>query len=102
MASTVKLPYWPWPLLGSDQLWVSVASTSVTASWPPTVVVPSSVTAPVNAPSIVGLSLLPVMVTVTSWVAVPPWPSLTVTVMVSVTCWPAASACTCALALFST
>ena len=30
-------------------------------------------------------SLVPVMVTVMTWVALPPWPSSTVTVMVSVT-----------------
>ena len=47
----------------------------------------SSITAPVDWPVILAMSLVPVMVTVTSWVAVPPLPSLTVTVMVSVTVW---------------
>ena len=37
-------------------------------------------------------SLVPVMVTVMTWVALPPWPSSTVTVMVSVTFWPSARA----------
>ncbi len=43
----------------------------------------SSVTAPEGSPAllmITGSSLVPVMVTVTSWSTVPPWPSDTVTV----------------------
>ena len=55
----------------------------------------SSVTAPAasSAPLMVGASLVPVTVTVTSCEAVPPWPSLTVTVNVSVAVWPTARYC---------
>ena len=84
------------------QVCVSVASTSVLVSWPVTMVTAaSSVTAPVATPPMVGASLVPVMVTVISWVAVPPLPSLTVTMMVSVAVWPSARAWTLALLLSS-
>ncbi|CAB3698103.1 hypothetical protein LMG26788_05063 [Achromobacter pulmonis] len=53
-------------------------------------------------PLMVGASLVPEIVTVMTWVALPPWPSSTVTVMVSVTCWPSASAWTLSLPLSST
>ena len=88
----VKLPIWALPslkpgrcALDADDLntacavWVSIRSRSWIASVPPVDsvgVVSSSVTAPLAAASVlvtVGLSLVPVMVTVTSWVTVPPW-----------------------------
>ncbi|KAG1385072.1 hypothetical protein G6F59_017626 [Rhizopus arrhizus] len=89
----------PLPALLSVQVWVSVVSTSVLVNWPLTTCVPSSVTPPEMVPPMVGASLVPVTVIVMTCWAVPPWPSLTVTVMVSVTCWPSARACTLALAL---
>ncbi|CUJ39851.1 Uncharacterised protein [Achromobacter xylosoxidans] len=49
----------------------------------------------------VGASLVPVTVTVMTWVALPPLPSSTVTVMVSVAFWPSARAWTLALSLSS-
>ena len=96
------MPYWPLPLLAMDQVWVSFVSMSLLVSWPAVVSVPSSFTAPVATPPMVGLSLAPVMVIVMSLVAVPPLPSLIVTVMVSVTVWPAARDCTLVLPLSST
>ncbi len=59
-------------------VWVSIRSRSWIASVPPVVsvgVAASSVTAPAAAPAslvIVGVSFVPVIVTVTSWVTVPP------------------------------
>ena len=83
----------------------SPASLSVTSSLPPVVSLSSSVTEPASSPGLLGVmtaaSLVPVMVTVTTWVAVPPWPSSTVTVMVSVTFWPSFRAWTRALSLSS-
>src|SRR5438132_14233554 len=52
------------------------------------VVLAASLNAPVavvEPAEIVGASLVPLIVIVTSWLAVPPWPSLTVTVNFSVT-----------------
>ena len=84
----------------------SPASLSVTSSLPPVVSLSSSLTEPASSPGLLGVmmaaSLVPVMVTVMTWVAVPPLPSSTVTVMVSVTFWPSARACTWALLLSST
>jgi len=61
---------------------VSARSTSAKLIVPLAVVgSASSVTAPLSTAAVmVGASLLPVMVMVTSWVVVPPWPSSTVTV----------------------
>ena len=54
---------------------------SAKAMAPVAVIAPSSTTAPeVTAEVMVGVSLVPVMVTVTGWLTVPPWPSETVTV----------------------
>jgi len=54
--------------------------------------------ASVDPAVIVGKSLVPVTVTVTTWLAVPPWPSLTVTVKLSVAVWPFARYCVALLA----
>ncbi|CAB3927698.1 hypothetical protein LMG1864_06089 [Achromobacter ruhlandii] len=94
--STVKVPYWPLPSLLTDQVCLSLTSTSVWVSWPDAVVVPSSLTAPVAAPLMVGASLVPLMVMVT----VPVVPSAVVTVKVSVRCSLAPS-CWTALASLS-
>ena len=52
---------------------------------------PSSTTAPATEPLTVGASLVPVMVTVTSWVTVAPKLSVAVVVKTSVVVCPAAS-----------
>ena len=83
----------------------SPASLSVTSSLPPVVRSLSSVTEPLSLSSPCGVmtaaSLVPVMVTVMTWVALPPWPSSTVTVMVSVTFGLRPGAWTLALSLSS-
>ncbi|MNP62020.1 hypothetical protein D3C76_1572600 [compost metagenome] len=59
---------------------------SVELNWPLTLSVVSSCTAPASWPVAklsTGASLLPVTVTVTSWVSTPPRPSLTCTVNTS-------------------
>ncbi|MNT68275.1 hypothetical protein D3C72_2064930 [compost metagenome] len=59
---------------------------SAELNWPFTLSVVSSCTAPAALPVAklsTGASLLPVMVTVTSWVSTPPRPSLTCTVNTS-------------------
>ena len=53
--------------------------------------IPASITPPVASvvlASITGASFVPVIVTTTSWVSVPPKPSATVTVKLSVTLSP--------------
>ncbi|CUJ70225.1 Uncharacterised protein [Achromobacter xylosoxidans] len=100
--STVKVPYWPLPSLLTDQVCVSLVSTSVLVSWPVVTSVPSSLTVPVAVPPMVGASLVPVMSMVMTCVALPPLPSSTVTVMESVAFWPSARAWTLALLLSST
>ncbi|CAB3745161.1 Uncharacterised protein [Achromobacter ruhlandii] len=101
--STVNEPYWPLPPSLTVQVCVSLVSTSCWVNWPDTVsLVSSSRISPMVVPLMVGASLVPVTVTVMTWVALPPWPSSTVTVMVSVTCWPSARACTLSLPLSST
>ncbi len=103
LPSTVNEPYWPLPPSLTVQVWVSLVSTSCWVSWPDTVsLVSSSRISPTVVPLMVGASLVPVTVTVMTWVALPPWPSSTVTVMVSVTFWPSASAWTLSLLLSST
>ena len=97
MPSTVKEPYWPAPLLLTDQVWVSLVSTSDTVNWPSMRVTPSSVTVPVLTPLIVGASLLPWMVIVTLVLL----PSAVVTCTTSLMVSPLPSACTSALVLFS-
>ena len=100
LASIENVPYLPAALVwATTLLWP--ASASETVSLPDESNVLSSITAPVDWPVILATSLVPVMVTVISWVAVPPLPSLTVTVMVSVTVWPSTRAWTLALALSS-
>ncbi|CUJ70233.1 Uncharacterised protein [Achromobacter xylosoxidans] len=94
--SSVKVPYWPLPSLFNDQVCLSLTSTSALASWPVTVWVPSSLTAPVAVPLIVGASLVPLMVMTT----LPVVPSALVTVKVSVRCSLAPS-CWMALASLS-
>ena len=70
---------------------VSVRSRSANAIEPLSLRVLPSVIAPVTAVAVsVGTSLLPVIVTVTSSLAVPPLPSLTVIVNTAVTTSPAA------------
>ncbi|MNH48335.1 hypothetical protein D3C79_1121100 [compost metagenome] len=59
---------------------------SVELNWPLTLRVVSSFTAPTSLPVAklsTGASLLPVTVTVTSWVSTPPRPSLTCTLNTS-------------------
>ena len=79
-----------------DQVWVSLVSTSLLVSWPDTVVVPSSFTAPA-APPMVGASLVPLMVTVT----VPLVPSAVTTSKVSTSFSPTPRAWTLGSALSS-
>ena len=77
----------------TDTVWVSVRSASVKDTVPVLVRfgdVASSLTAPSLCAVITGVSSVPVTVTTTFCVAVPPWPSLTVTANVSVNVWPAA------------
>ena len=69
------------------------ASTSAMVSAPlvemlPATTLTSSVTSPVLTPPITGTSLVPWMVTVTTWLAVP---SLETAVKLSVSDWPAPS-----------
>ena len=59
----------PWPKSGS-----------VAVSWPEAVDWPSSATAPVAVPATLAASLLPVTVTVTAWLVLPPRPSSMLTV----------------------
>ncbi|CUJ79373.1 Uncharacterised protein [Achromobacter xylosoxidans] len=80
--SSVNEPYWPLPSLSSDQVCLSLTSTSCWVNWPDTALAPSSVTSPVAAPVMVGASLVPLMV-MTTWPVVP---SALVTVKVSVRC----------------
>ena len=68
----------PWPLLPAVPACarnvVSPVSTSVMVSVPPVLrfgLLASSVTPPVATPPITGTSLVPVMVTVTTWLVVP-------------------------------
>ena len=77
--STVKVPYLPLPSLLTDQVWVSLTSTSVLPSWPVALVLPPSVTSPEAWPLMTGASLVPLMVTVT----VPLVPSAVTTSKVS-------------------
>ncbi|CUJ61912.1 Uncharacterised protein [Achromobacter xylosoxidans] len=105
LASIENLPYWPWKsVCGLNAAWP--ASLSTMSSLPLAVRVVSSWTVPLSSPGLLGVmtaaSLVPVMSTVMTWVAVPPLPSSTVTVMVSVTFWPSVSAWTLALSLSST
>ncbi|MNV74095.1 hypothetical protein D3C71_1672870 [compost metagenome] len=87
LASIENVPYLPTTLVcAATPLWPT--SASATVNLPVEVSVKSSVTVPVFWPVITGASLVPVIVTVTGRVALPPWPSSTVTLMVSVTCWP--------------
>ncbi|CUJ39363.1 Uncharacterised protein [Achromobacter xylosoxidans] len=105
LASIENLPYWPWKSVCGLNV-ASPASGSATSSLPLAVRVVSSWTVPLLSPGLLGVmlaaSLVPVMSTVMTWVAVPPLPSSTVTVMVSVTFWPSVSAWTLALSLSST
>ena len=76
-------------------LWTSVRSTSVNAIVPLSVRLPAGVTSSVTAPvtsatATIGASLVPVMVTLTVRVTLPPWPSSSVKVKVSTLVWPAA------------
>ncbi len=64
----------------------------------PLVTFASSVTVPVDTPAITGTSLMPWMVTVTTWVAVP---SKEVAVKLSVNVWPAPNCWIAACALFA-
>ncbi|CUJ52814.1 Uncharacterised protein [Achromobacter xylosoxidans] len=105
LASMENLPYWPWKsVCGLKEAWP--ASLSTMSSLPLAVRVVSSWTVPLSSPGLLGAmtaaSLVPVMSTVMTWVALPPLPSSTVTVMVSVTFWPSVSAWTLALSLSST
>ena len=59
--------------------------------------VSASITEPVAVPEMMAASLLPVMVTVTTWAV----PSMVVTVKLSVSVSPTLSACTALLALLS-
>ena len=77
-------------------------STSVSVSVPvavgvPGVAPPASITEPVVVPEMMAASLLPLMVTVTTWAV----PSTVVTVKVSVSVSPTLSACTALLASLS-
>ena len=84
---------------------LGVLSTSVSVSVPVAVGVPgvalstppASITEPVVVPEMMAASLLPLMVTVTTWAV----PSTVVTVKVSVSVSPTLSACTALLALLS-
>ncbi|CAM3667061.1 hypothetical protein BOFL111202_17740 [Bordetella flabilis] len=88
--STLMVPYAPLGSPLTDQLWVSLVSTSATASCPDTEGSTSSVTAAVFAPLIAGMSLVPSMVTV----MVVGVPSADSTWNCSVSVSPTASACT--------
>ena len=81
----MKVPYLPLPSLLTDQVWVSLTSTSVLPSWPVALVLPPSVTSPEAWPLMTGASLVPLMVTVT----VPLVPSAVTTSKVSVSFSPA-------------
>ncbi|CUJ70217.1 Uncharacterised protein [Achromobacter xylosoxidans] len=100
LASIENVPYLPATLAWAiSALWP--ASASETVSLPVVTSVLSSITAPVDWPVILAMSLVPVTVTVISLTAVPPWPSSTVTLMVSVTVSPSFRAWTLVLALSS-
>ncbi|CUJ96850.1 Uncharacterised protein [Achromobacter xylosoxidans] len=104
LASIENLPYWPWKSVCGRNT-ASPASGSTTSSLPLAVRVVSSWTVPLSSPGLLGVitapSLVPSTVMVMTWVALPPWPSSTVTVMVSVRCSPSLSALTSGLALSS-
>ncbi|MNY64091.1 hypothetical protein D3C86_2011420 [compost metagenome] len=76
------------PVFDPAILQVAVASWSMSTelNWPLTLSVVSSCTAPASWPVAklsTGASLLPLMVTVNSWVSTPPRPSLTCTLNTS-------------------
>ena len=78
-------------LVASVAVGRSVRSRSANAIEPLSLsVVPSRITPPTSVAVIVGTSLVPVINTVTSWVAVPPLPSATVIVNTAVTTSPLA------------
>ena len=77
--------------VASVALGVSVRSRSVKVIDPASLTVPPSVIVPVTSTGVMtGVSLVPVMVIVTSWVASPLLPSSTVIVKIAVTVSPAA------------
>ena len=92
--ASVKVPPNVPPTLATAVVWPSLRSTSLKAITPllfneAIVTLVSSVMSPmasVSATLMVGPSLVPVTVTVTTWLTEPPWPSSILTVKVSVDC----------------